>query len=98
MKLVIHPPVDSDRLAKITKAAGPMAVTNAKTPEEAIAEMADADGFFGKMTPELLAASTKLQWVQSPTASLEHYVFPALIEHPCQLTNMRDHARRGVGP
>jgi phosphoglycerate dehydrogenase-like enzyme len=27
--------------------------------------------------------------VQSPTASLEHYVFPALVEHPLQLTNMR---------
>src|SRR5262249_5479846 len=26
---------------------------------------------------------------QSPTASLEHYLFPELIEHPCRLTNMR---------
>src|SRR5690606_33499782 len=26
---------------------------------------------------------------QSPTASLEHYVFPELIEHPLTLTNMR---------
>jgi phosphoglycerate dehydrogenase-like enzyme len=27
--------------------------------------------------------------VQAFTASLEHYLFPALIEHPCALTNMR---------
>jgi len=27
--------------------------------------------------------------VQSPTASLEHYIFPELIAHPCMLTNMR---------
>jgi phosphoglycerate dehydrogenase-like enzyme len=27
--------------------------------------------------------------VQSPTASLEHYVFPELVVHPCVLTNMR---------
>jgi phosphoglycerate dehydrogenase-like enzyme len=27
--------------------------------------------------------------VQSFTASLEHYLFPALVEHPCVLTNMR---------
>ena len=41
------------------------------------------------MTPGLLAAANQLRWVQSMTASLEHYVFPELIEHPCQLTNMR---------
>jgi phosphoglycerate dehydrogenase-like enzyme len=51
--------------------------------------MADADAFFGKLTPPLLAAAGRLRWVQSPTASLEHYLFPALIEHPCVLTNMR---------
>ena len=28
-------------------------------------------------------------WIQSPTASLEHYVFPELIAHPAQLSNMR---------
>ncbi len=27
--------------------------------------------------------------MQSPTASLEHYLFPELVEHPCQLSNMR---------
>src|SRR5690606_7112714 len=30
-----------------------------------------------------------LKWVQTPTVSLEHYLFPELIEHPCVLTNMR---------
>jgi phosphoglycerate dehydrogenase-like enzyme len=37
----------------------------------------------------MLAAATKLRWVQSPTASLEHYLFPELVAHPCTLTNMR---------
>ena len=27
--------------------------------------------------------------MQVPTSSLEHYLFPELIEHPCVLTNMR---------
>ncbi|MBI3696028.1 MAG: D-2-hydroxyacid dehydrogenase, partial [Acidobacteria bacterium] len=52
-------------------------------------EIPDADGFFGKMTPPLLAAARRLRWVQSPTASLEHYLFPELIAHPCEVTNMR---------
>ena len=89
MKLVIHPPVDPARLEKIQSAAGRMIVVNAADEAQALAEIADADAFVGKMTPALLAAATQLRWVQSMTASLEHYVFPELIAHPCQLTNMR---------
>lgn len=89
MKLILSPPVEEDRLAKIRQAAGPMSVVNAETEDQAIAEIADADAFFGKLTPAMLKAANKLRWVQSPTASLEHYIFPELVEHPCVLTNMR---------
>jgi phosphoglycerate dehydrogenase-like enzyme len=89
MKLVIHPPVETERLARITEAAGAMRVVNAAAPTEALAQMPDADAFFGKITPPLLAAARRLRWVQSPTASLEHYLFPELTAHPCVLTNMR---------
>lgn len=89
MKLVIHPPVDAERLKKIVAAAAPMQVVNAVDESQALREMAKADAYFGKLTPQLLAAAERLRWVQSPTASLEHYLFPALVEHPLQLTNMR---------
>lgn len=89
MKLVLHPPVEDGRLEKIREAAGPMAVVNTLDIASAYTEIADADAFFGKITPEMLAESHQLRWVQSPTASLEHYLFPELIEHPCFLSNMR---------
>ena len=89
MKLVLHPPVEPERLARITEAAGPMAVVNAATEAEALTAMPDADAFFGKITPPLLSAARRLRWVQAPTASLEHYLFPELTAHPCVLTNMR---------
>ena len=90
MHLVISPAIDESRLLPVRHAAGPSCtVTNAADVNTAREAMTTADAFFGKLTPELLAASTKLRWVQSPTASLEHYLFPALVEHPCQLTNMR---------
>ncbi len=88
MKLVIHPPVDQPRLTHIAATAqGP--VVNAQSEVAATGEMADADAFFGKLTPPLLAPARQLRWVQSPTASLEHYLFPELVAHPCVLTNMR---------
>ena len=89
MKLVIHPPVELERLDRITAATGPMAVVNASDEAHALQQMPDADAFFGKITPRLLAAAPRLRWVQAPTASLEHYLFPELVAHPCVLTNMR---------
>ncbi len=73
MKLVVHPPV----------------VDNCAGTRDALREIVDAEAFFGKMTPELLTAAKRLEWVQSPTASLEHYLFPELVAHAARLSNMR---------
>jgi len=89
MKLVVHPPVDPDRLERLRAAARGAVVVNAPDEPTAIREAADADGFLGKITPPILSAARQLRWVQSFTASLEHYLFPALTDHPCVLTNMR---------
>ena len=89
MKLVLYPPIDETRLERIQSAAQPMQVVNARTSAEAGVEIESADAFYGKITPELLARAGRLRWVQSPTASLEHYLFPELIEHPSVLSNMR---------
>lgn len=66
-----------------------MEVVNAPDETAAIAAIAEADAFFGKLTPPLLAVAGQLRWVQTATASLEHYLFPELIAHPLTLTNMR---------
>jgi phosphoglycerate dehydrogenase-like enzyme len=89
VKLVIYPAVDAERLAKIRAAAGAMTVVNATTETAALGEIAEADAFFGKLTPPLLKAAGRLRWVQAPTVSLEHYLFPELVAHPSALTNMR---------
>jgi phosphoglycerate dehydrogenase-like enzyme len=87
--LVVFPAIEDERLHKLINAASPMRVFNTDDANEALALIGNADAFFGKITPTLLAQATKLRWIQSPTASLEHYLFPELIEHSCLLTNMR---------
>lgn len=90
MNLAIWPAIDESRLNRIRDAAGPTSViVNASDESAARAAMPAAEAFFGKLTPDLLSAAAQLRWVQSPTASLEHYLFPALIDHSCLLTNMR---------
>jgi phosphoglycerate dehydrogenase-like enzyme len=89
MKLVIHPAVDPERFHAL-RAAGPGCQwVNAATAEEAEKAMAGADAFIGKITPAMLACADQLGWIQSFTASLEHYMFPELVAHPCVLTNAR---------
>ncbi len=89
MKLVIYPAVEADRLHSLRSAAPSAEWVNAATESEAIAAMPGADALLGKITPAMLAAADQLQWVQSFTASLEHYIFPSLETHPCVLTNVR---------
>ncbi|QEH35501.1 Glyoxylate/hydroxypyruvate reductase B [Aquisphaera giovannonii] len=89
MKLVIHPAVEPERLEALRRAAPQATFVNAATAEEAEGAMPGADGFLGKVTPAMLARADRLRWVQAFTASLEHYVFPALVDHPCVLTNTR---------
>jgi phosphoglycerate dehydrogenase-like enzyme len=89
MKFVIHPAIDSDRLAVLAAAAPAAEWINAGDPAAAENAMTGADAFLGKITPALLARADRLRWVQAFTASLEHYLFPALVSHECTLTNMR---------
>lgn len=88
-KLIISPAVDDERLRCLRKCTDMLEIINCDDVTQARESIRDADGFFGKLTPDLLANSRQLLWVQSPTASLEHYLFPELIDHSCVLTNMR---------
>jgi phosphoglycerate dehydrogenase-like enzyme len=89
MKLVVHPAVDAARLEALRSAAREVEWINAASAAEAEAAVRGADGFLGKITPAMLKQADRLRWVQSFTASLEHYLFPALTAHPCVLTNAR---------
>jgi phosphoglycerate dehydrogenase-like enzyme len=89
MKFVIHPPLDALRVDALRVAVAGASWVNANSLDDALSHVVDSDAFLGKITPSLLAAASKLRWVQSFTASLEHYMFPALVSHACVLTNMR---------
>lgn len=89
MRLVIYPGLADKRLELVRAAAPDIEIIDALDEASAIAAISEADAFFGKMTSGMLANASRLRWIQSPTASLEHYMFPALEVHPATLTNMR---------
>ena len=65
-----------------------------KTPESLIDaknELQDADAAFGTFTPDLLSVCKNLKWIQCPAAAPPAgYYFPELVDHPAQVTNMRE--------
>ena len=66
MKFLIFPAVPSDELDLIKAGAGQCEVVNAASLSEAETHIADADGFYGSLTPDLFAQAGKLRWVQAP--------------------------------
>jgi phosphoglycerate dehydrogenase-like enzyme len=89
LKLVVYPPVGNARLDQICAAAAPMAVAMPRSEPGALTEVCDADALFGYLTPAMLRQATKLRWVQAPTASMEKFLFPELVESPVVVTNMQ---------
>jgi phosphoglycerate dehydrogenase-like enzyme len=68
-----------------------MKVTVAEDEAAASSAIADADGAFGVLHPQLLARATKLRWLQSPQiAPPAGYFYPELVAHPLVVTNMRE--------
>lgn len=88
--MVLFPAVAEDTVRRIREAAGSMAVVNAASADTARAALADADAFYGHITPDLLLHAPRLRWIQAPSAGLEGVLFPALAERDdITLTNMR---------
>jgi phosphoglycerate dehydrogenase-like enzyme len=89
VKLLLYGREFGGWVGELQRGAPGVTVETATTEEEAAARIADADAFFGTITPGMLAAARRLRWIQTPMAGLERYFFPALIDHPVQVTNMR---------
>lgn len=61
------------------------------TPDEAPAALSDADAVYGALSPDLLRHAENLLWLQAPQAGPPPgYYHQGLIDHPVQVTNMRD--------
>jgi len=59
-------------------------------------EVADADGFIGGPTREVIQAGKRLKWVQVLSAGVEPYLYPELVSSDITLTNARIVASPGI--
>ncbi len=85
---ILAPGISAEWAEKL-QAAAP-GVKLVRVSEEGVAaEIGDAEGFIGKITPEQLAMAHKLKWVQVLSAGVDDVLFPALVASDVTVTNMR---------
>jgi phosphoglycerate dehydrogenase-like enzyme len=75
---------------KELQAAAPLAkVVSASGEAEVRQEIAEADGFIGGPTPELMRIGKKLKWIQVGSAGVDNIRFPELTQRDLTLTNCK---------
>ncbi len=81
---------DAARVAWMQEAVPGVKVVGAPDRAAAVREAADADALIGECVPEVIAAGTRLRWVQRMYAGVERCVaIPAFTERGIVLTNMQ---------
>ena len=87
VKMVFWPALSPDWMGRIREIG--VETHEAESEAAALDLIGEADAFYGRMTPALLAAGKKLRWVQATSAGLDGYYFPELHESDVTVTNLR---------
>ena len=87
VRMVFQRVLDDEHMKQIRDLGVEIVV--AKSEIEVLREIGNADAYFGKMTPKVLVAGKKLQWVQATSAGLDGYYFPELQKSTLTITNLR---------
>jgi phosphoglycerate dehydrogenase-like enzyme len=77
-------------------AVAPVSPRTSEDRAELLRQVADADGFIGAPTREVIQAAKKLKWVQIPSAGVEAYRYPELIDSNIVMTNFQKVASPGI--
>ena len=87
VKMVFWPAFKPDWMRRVRDLG--VEAREADSEAAALDQIVNADAFYGRMTPALLAAAGKLRWVQATSAGLDGYFFPELRESAVTVTNLR---------
>jgi len=88
MRILLYPVIEEPWLSKLRSIEG-IEVLVAADEIEAVERVREVEAMYGRLTPAMLAAAEKLQWVQATGIGLEGSMFPELIASGVVLTNMR---------
>jgi phosphoglycerate dehydrogenase-like enzyme len=92
--LVLLPPQDPETVRwpeRLRRGVAGLEVLRPCTEREAVDALRRADAAYGTLPAAWLAGAERLRWLQAPLAGPPPgFYHPALVDHPAQVTNMRD--------
>jgi phosphoglycerate dehydrogenase-like enzyme len=88
MTILINYPFDEAQMAGFRAAAQGAQMVQARDEAEAVRLVAEAEALLGHFPPAVFAAGKRLRWVQSFSAGMDRFLFPAVIESDVVVTNM----------
>ena len=80
---------DPQRATQLRELHPDLEVTFAHNDDEILEHIGEVDAFFGPATLEIVSAGKHLQWIQVPSAGVENYGYPELVNSNLILTNAR---------
>jgi phosphoglycerate dehydrogenase-like enzyme len=90
MKILCTRDLDEPLREQVLQAGGPsVELFSSRDASEQIAAAGGAEVIYGWVTPQLLAAAARLQWVHVTSAGVERALFPEMVRHPAVMTNAR---------
>jgi phosphoglycerate dehydrogenase-like enzyme len=89
MKIVISDMLgfEEEHVAWIHEAAGDDTVVFPESDEDLVAELSDAEVFFGYHSPDVFSVAANLKWMQTTSAGLDMMLTPEVREMGLQVTN-----------
>jgi len=88
VKILVYFPFTPEQLAGLREVAGGHEVLHATTDEEGVRLVPDATALLGHFPPPVFAAAKELRWIQSFSAGMDNFLYPAVIESDVMVTNM----------
>ena len=89
MKIVISDMLgfEEEHVGWIHEAAGDDTVVFPENDEALVAELADAEVFFGYHSPDVFSVAANLKWMQTTSAGLDMMLTPEVRKMGLQVTN-----------
>jgi phosphoglycerate dehydrogenase-like enzyme len=88
MKILVYYPFTQEQIQGLRAAAGNAEVLHVSTEEEAVRLAPEVTALLGHFPPAVFAAAKQLRWIQSFSAGMDNFLYPAVIESDVVLTNM----------
>lgn len=85
----VYSRISDAELARLRAAAPGVDLVVAEQRGRILAEVADADGIIGTISPQIIRAGKKLRWFQAHVAGVESMLTPELKASPIVLTNCK---------